>query len=48
MKPKIIKQKAFGGDWHMFYCGKCGETIDLNLRPKECLNCHEKIDYPTL
>jgi len=46
-KPNIIKQEAFGGDWYMFYCGKCGKTIDCNVHPEKCSACDEEIDYPT-
>lgn len=47
MKPKITKQKAFGGDWYMFYCGNCGKTIDMNVKPRldNCQKCNTEIDW---
>ena len=32
MKPEITKQQAFGGDWFMFYCGKCKNSL-LDTHP---------------
>jgi hypothetical protein len=49
MKPIVTKQKAFGGNWFMFYCGKCNVTIDTNHNPRDthCEKCGEIIDWET-